>query len=181
MLALTIVEQDRQANIKMKTSSTTQINSNLVSINFIPSEPTITDRWLYEEEWLAPLLDAAVLLNTTMSKDMVWELLREVGRKAYEDFEIVPFKTKGGITGYVLFPIRHPHANPTYREVHVLVQPRYKKANTALLYGHAPISSWEGYILENVREDYFFRFLEYDTPHIEVAEMRLRFDANRKS
>ena len=181
MLALTTVEQDRQANITMKTSSTTQINSNLVSVNFLPSEPTITDRWLFEEEWLIPLLDAASLLDTTMSKDMVWELLREVGRKAYEDFEVVPFKTKGGIKGYALFPIRHPHANPQYREVHLLVYPPHKKVNTALLYGHAPISSWEGYILENVREDYFFRFLEYDTPHIEVAELLLRFTVSRKS
>lgn len=173
--------QDRQANIKMKTSSRTQINANLVSINFLPSEPTITDMCLFEKEWLISLLDAATLLDTTMSKDMVWELLLELGRKAYENFEIVPFKTKGGIKGYALFPIRHPHANPQYRKVHLLVYPPRKKANSALLYGHAPISSWEGYILENMREDYFFRFLEYDTPHIEVAEILLRFTVSRKS
>lgn len=129
----------------MRTSSRTQINSNLVSINFLPSEPTITDRWLYEV------------------------------------FEVVPFKTKGGITGYALFPIRHPYANPMYRRVHVFVKPKYKKANISLLYGHAPISSWEGYILENVREDYFFRFLEYATPHMEVAEILLMFEVSLKS
>ena len=127
------------------------------------------------------LLDAASLLDTTMSKDMVWELLREVGRKAYENFEIVPFKTKGGIKCYALFPKRHPNTNPQYRGMHLLVYPPRKKVNNTLLYGHAPISSWEGYILENLREDFFFRFLEYDTPHIEVAEILLMFEVSRKS
>ena len=166
----------------MSNISKTQITPSLVSVNFFPEKPTITNNWLCSREWVTPMIEAANVLNEFSQQDMVWEMLRQNGWIAYENFHLQSFRTKGGIVGFALYSIDSEYDRASYKAynlVHLLVYPKHIGLDYTLLCGRSRISSWTGYILENVKEHHFIKFLEYNTPNIEVAIEQLQLEDSR--
>ena len=142
----------------MRNISRTQIGNALTVINYEPTKTSrINNQWLLEKSWVTDMLDTAVQLNKYAKTDMVWQMIQHNGLEAYDNYCVMAFRTKGDIVGFVIFRKQN-----------------LSTLNYSVLYGIAPFSSWEGYILENVKENHYLRFLDYFTSDIEVAISKLQ-------
>mgnify|MGYP003617620595 FL=1 len=156
----------------MRNISRTQIGNALTVINYEPTKTSrINNQWLLEKSWVTDMLDTAVQLNKYAKTDMVWQMIQHNGLEAYDNYCVMAFRTKGDIVGFVIF--RKQNLS-TLKKLHILIYPKNRKVNYSVLYGIAPFSSWEGYILENVKENHYLRFLDYFTSDIEVAISKLQ-------
>ena len=156
----------------MRNISRTQIGNALTVINYEPTKTSrINNQWLLEKSWVTDMLDTAVQLNKYAKTDMVWQMIHHNGLEAYDNYCVMAFRTKGDIVGFVIF--RKQNLS-TLKKLHILIYPKNGKVNYSVLYGIAPFSSWEGYILENVKENHYLRFLDYFTSDIEVAILKLQ-------